>query len=1135
MAIWPCYRIGIDMVIDQPIRDQVLDTSRSFIVQAPAGSGKTELLSNRFLNLLTIVESPEDILALTFTRKAAGEMRHRILSFVQLGLEKEPPEQDHLINTWLIAQKVVARDQEKQWNLLQNPNRLRVLTIDALCAGLAHQLPLLSRFGAMPEITDQIDDAYQTAVEYVLKDLDAEQPWSQDLYYVLQYLDNDWTRFHSLIANMLKKRSQWLPWVAQYSGHPEEKKVANQALKNVVESELARIAKMLPLSILTEVQPAIVQAAHICEQAGKKFPISAQEAQSMTLDTNVCNLGIWKALCFILLTQSNTIDFRKSVTKTIGFPTKKDGKDDIEKNAFEQNKQVLLSILETCHANPLWLQPLVQFQRLPNSEYDQQQWQLIHSLVNVLKVAAGYLKIVFSENRSCDFTEISDAAIQALGQADDPSEALLAIDYQVKHLLVDEYQDTNFSQNNLIQVMMSGWQPEEGRTLFLVGDPMQSIYRFRDAEVGLFLNVFHQMSLGDFPIESASLQVNFRSSEKIVEWNNQAFSQIFPQQSQVETGAVSYSPSIAFHPNEKNTNIRNVVFSGPKARDKEAEFIAELVDQQLESTEGSIAILVRSRSHLTEIVQSLKQKNIRYQAVDIDPLAGKMSVSDLQHFICAMLSPSDQVAWYACLRAPWLGLELSEMLAIHKLASSAKVSVREWCFHFHTNCEVAENGLISDGAKQRLIKLSLVMKQFDSQLGRKPLRMLIESGYRQLDGFSSVECASDLVDLDCVLDIISEQEKGGLLEDLSLFKSKIALLYAAPDTQSDGRVQLMTIHKSKGLQFETVIVPGLEHTTLGLDSQVLLWDTVLTESGDENFIIGPMGYEKSEHDPVYSYLAALEKQRLTHENQRLLYVALTRAEKSLVLTGKVDIDKEGGLKTPDPRTMLSSLWPIIKSSVEHVSSFSPSERVEKAPRLTRRLKHSNVISIATDDIVTNLVRRADFEFSHRQIGQCVHRELQLLVENPNYEARLGTQKYQDYLLARLTYILGGQDLEQLMFWADRIASSLKKVTQDKVGQWVLSRDYQHSFCEWPLIDIDHPFQTKHVIDRVFLDKDTLWIVDYKSSTPEKSQSLEAFLIQEWSTYLSQLTRYKKLASKLGFKDIRCGLYFPLIQAWYSAV
>jgi ATP-dependent helicase/nuclease subunit A len=1121
------------MVVDQPIRDQVLDTARSFIVQAPAGSGKTELLSNRFLNLLTIVESPEDILALTFTRKAAGEMRHRILSFVQLGLLDSPPEQAHLINTWKIAQKVVARDQEKQWNLIQNPNRLRVLTIDALCAGLSNQLPLLSRFGAMPEVTEQIDDAYQSAVEYVLKDLDADQPWSQDLYYVLQYLDNDWSRFHALMANMLKKRSQWLPWVAQYSGQPEERDIANQALKNVVASELIRIEKMIPLSILSEIQPAIVQAAQVCEQAGKKFPISALEAESMKLDTDIDNLGMWKALCFILLTQSGQVGFRKTVSKTIGFPVKKDGKDEVEKNAFEQNKQIIKSVLESCYANPSWLQPLVQFQRLPQSEYDDQQWQLIHSLISILKVAAGYLKIVFCENRSCDFTEISDAAIQALGKADNPSEALLAIDYQVKHLLVDEYQDTNYSQNNLIQMMMSGWQAEESRTLFLVGDPMQSIYRFRDAEVGLFLNVVQKGALGEFPIEPANLQVNFRSSEKIVEWNNSAFNQIFPQQSQVDTGAVSYSPSIAFHPNENNTEIRKVVFSGPKARDKEADFIAELVEQKLASNTGNIAILVRGRSHLTEIVESLKQRHIRYQAVDIDPLADKMSVLDLQHFICAMLSPSDQIAWFACLRSPWLGLSLAELLVIHNLVAREKVSVHSWCLNFHKPAEHAEYHAFTEETKQRLAKFSLVLNQFDNQLGRKPLRMLIESAYRQLDGFASVESSSDLVDLDCVLDIISEQEKGGLLEDLSAFKSKISKLYAAPDSQSDGRVQLMTIHKSKGLQFETVIVPGLEHHTQGLDPQVLLWDTVLTESGDENFIIGPMGYEKNDHDPVYSYLAALEKLRLTHENQRLLYVALTRAEKSLILTGKVEVDKEGTLKSPDPRAMLASLWPMIKDSVEHVASFEPKEHANTAPRMLKKVSSSGMTTDEMEIIETKLIRRSDFEFSHRQIGQCVHRELQLMVESQGYEARLGTQKYQDYLVARLTHILGGQDTEQLLYWAQNIASSLQKVAADKIGQWILSSHHQHSYCEWPLIDINHQFQAKHVIDRVFLDDDTLWIVDYKSSKPEKSQSLDEFLISEWSVYSSQLSRYKKLVAKYGFKNIRCGLYFPLIQAWYS--
>ena len=124
---------------DQKIRELALDPTKSFIVKAPAGSGKTELLTRRFLRLLTTVNEPEEIIAVTFTRKAASEMRQRII-------ERLPHSE-------------AARCNEKfEWRLIENPNRLRIMTIDALCAMMANQMPILSHSGGKYEISDDFVD-----------------------------------------------------------------------------------------------------------------------------------------------------------------------------------------------------------------------------------------------------------------------------------------------------------------------------------------------------------------------------------------------------------------------------------------------------------------------------------------------------------------------------------------------------------------------------------------------------------------------------------------------------------------------------------------------------------------------------------------------------------------------------------------------------------------------------------------------------------------------------------------------------------------------------------------------------------------------------------------------------------------
>ena len=124
------------MIADQRERDRALDVSRSFIVQAPAGSGKTTLLVQRYLRLLEVAKKPEEVLAITFTRKAAAEMRKRVL--------------DGIPNPADIA------------------HRLRIMTIDAFCASLTRQLPVLSRFGAQPAIVEDASALHAEAARRTL-------------------------------------------------------------------------------------------------------------------------------------------------------------------------------------------------------------------------------------------------------------------------------------------------------------------------------------------------------------------------------------------------------------------------------------------------------------------------------------------------------------------------------------------------------------------------------------------------------------------------------------------------------------------------------------------------------------------------------------------------------------------------------------------------------------------------------------------------------------------------------------------------------------------------------------------------------------------------------------------------------
>ncbi len=144
-----------------------------------------------------------------------------------------------------------------------------------------------------------------------------------------------------------------------------------------------------------------------------------------------------------------------------------------------------------------------------------------------MRILIAQLKVTFQQHGKIDYIENAQAALIALGDDEHPTDLTLSLDYQIKHILIDEFQDTSNSQFSLIEKLIAGWEPNDGRTLFLVGDPMQSIYRFREAEVGLFIRA-KTKGIGHLSLTPLTLSVNFRSTPTIVNWINQAFINIFP-------------------------------------------------------------------------------------------------------------------------------------------------------------------------------------------------------------------------------------------------------------------------------------------------------------------------------------------------------------------------------------------------------------------------------------------------------------------------------------------------------------------------------------------------------------------------------------------------------------------------------
>ena len=210
--------VGVADAVD---RRRALDVSSSCIVQAPAGSGKTELLTQRFLALLATVDEPESVLAITFTRKSAGEMRQRILGALREAREPGTLEKPPTAETLELAQRVLHRDEARGWGLIGNPSRLRIQTIDSLNMALARRVPLLAGLGSGLGVEEDARPLYRLAAERLLGHLPGGLPsHSEAVATVLAHLDNRVPAFVALVVEMLERREAWLPELPAWDGTP---------------------------------------------------------------------------------------------------------------------------------------------------------------------------------------------------------------------------------------------------------------------------------------------------------------------------------------------------------------------------------------------------------------------------------------------------------------------------------------------------------------------------------------------------------------------------------------------------------------------------------------------------------------------------------------------------------------------------------------------------------------------------------------------------------------------------------------------------------------------------------------------------------------------------------------------------
>jgi ATP-dependent helicase/nuclease subunit A len=779
---------------DDAERSAALDVSRSFVVQAPAGSGKTELLIQRYLVLLSRVERPEAIVAMTFTRKAAGEIRERIVSALRSAKAGAAPAEAHAALTWRLARAVLQRDAALEWNLIAHPARLQVQTIDALCASLMRRAPLTLKVGTLPRFVDRGMPLYLDAARSELDAAGADDvAWRR----LLDHLDNDADRLIELIAGMLAKRDQWLHFVVV-----DDKEALRVNLEKALVAEIDRELGALDAAFPREVVTPLLKLAH---HAGDNLradqpdhPLASWSEKGGLPPPSVDGLPQWLSIAEWLLTKEGT--FRERVTKVQGFLAPSSASASERGSRLDQ-KQGMEQLLARLEQVPGLVAALHSVRALPPPRYDEASWSFIAALLDVLRHAVARLQLVFAQENAIDYPESTLIALRALSSEDQPSELLLALDMQIEHLLLDEFQDTSLAQHQLVEHLTEGWTPGDGRTLFIVGDPMQSIYRFREADVGLFLAAQSNRRVGGVALEPLTLTRNFRSQQGLVDWVNATFSNVFSSYDDPARGAVAFKPSAATRQARADGAVTVDLCTDAV---QEAAVVVSHIRGALASTAESIAVLVRKRSDLGEILPALRAGDIAFSAVELDQLSERQTVLDLCSLAHALVQPDDRLAWLATLRAPWCGLTLPDLFAVAQTCGKRALSEA-------LSGELADNvlSLLSADGRERYTRFAEIIAPLREERGRRPLATVVRGAWLALGGPACVIDPIDLEAADRFFALLGEHEVGADVPDWAMFIEALNALRAEAEADPSTRVRIMTLHRAKGLEFDVAIMPGL--------------------------------------------------------------------------------------------------------------------------------------------------------------------------------------------------------------------------------------------------------------------------------------------------------------------------------------
>ncbi len=1068
-------------------------------VSASAGSGKTWLLVTRIVRLLLAGNEPGNILALTFTRKAAAEMHIRLHERLY---EMATLEQDELCALLEMIEAgtdaaTIDTARELYERLLYADYPIRLQTFHSFCQDILARFTLEADIPPGFELTEDTSLIQQQAWEKLFTEATRtpDSDLSKHLEYLMQRCNGPFNTRTALVS-MLDHRSDWWAYTERQADPVGYATTALLTQLDITPGSDAYISAFFEQHTALLYEFCALLDKH--PNAGNTAAIQTIHA-AIDVPVDVDNPAENKLsiLAPAFLTKAGTIKSRKHSKVMV-------------KNMGEAGAE---RFVELHHLISEQLLHTLDIQKRHHCYALNTAWYYVGDRL------LSYFQQLKRELRQLDFTDLEWKCYRLLSGADNAQWVQYKVDQRIDHILIDEFQDTNPTQWQLLFPVLDEMasycnkssQDDSGqraRSVFLVGDEKQSIYSFRRANPALQGEVSDWLH-DNLDARATPLDDSWRSSPAIMDFVNAVFTQTtltdqMPGFSPHGTHLKELAGRISLLPEFESDELidDNPAFRHPlhqahilpqaNGRIKEAECIAaqikRLIDERLIHDHGDIMILMRNRTHVTVYEKVFREQDIPYISNQRGGLLDNLEICDLECLLDVLITPFDNLALAQVLKSPVFQASDEDL---QRLAATPGES-----FWYQRLQQLA----VELPAGHTLARAARQLDSWHRLADTIPVHDLLDHIYAETDLIARYRAAApDEIKLQVCSNLnrfleMSLDIDSGRYPGLSQFKHYLRSMrqhandnLSPPDTDdsNSSRVRIMTIHASKGLESPVVFLADCNSGGNNKHAYHTLVDWPETEQRPAHLLLqtGQAGT-----DSMTLALQDKKQQLQQRENLNLLYVALTRAKQFLFISAQKKTRQDDAAWYTLLETAMQSLPHPQQGDdlVYQFGSFTPDgvtstetasqpttlpigllDRHIDIPAADYLIAPSRADSVSDDDASVTQDHTGTGEAQLR--GILIHQALDLL------SRKQGTSEQDCTRLLAET-----NDLSQADSLLQACIEEARRNIDHPDFEWLFKADEQQAYNEQEILFQAGDRQAYGIIDRMIVTQEKISIVDYKS-------------------------------------------------------